>query len=359
MLNQIQANTSDSIHPATAKFEPYPPSFVDRFMRFIERLPIPYWLTYLALFVLQSTAFHVLGWIDGWLPAYAFSPILLLFPLWLWGPLAIITYLNSISRQAVSDFGPLLNLEPATMRQLEYEFTTMPAKGVIFSSVFWSVVYFIFSYLAFDSFYVGYEIGPVLTVITIVQGWISYLTGSVIYYHSIRQLRLVHRTVKLVKQFDLFQLDPVYAFSVLTSRTGMAWVLLLTFTVLVFPIQIAAAPILTLMVVQLVLAVAAFALPLHIVHQRLVAEKRRLEGEHDERVKSALAELHRRLANNELGDMVQLNSALSGLNAERDILAKIPTWPWRVGLLTGFLSIVVLPIILFLIQLVIGRWMGS
>ena len=31
---------------------PYPPSFIDRFFRFIQQLPVPYWLTYLLLFSL-------------------------------------------------------------------------------------------------------------------------------------------------------------------------------------------------------------------------------------------------------------------------------------------------------------------
>ncbi len=48
-----------------------------------------------------------------------------------------------------------------------------------------------------------------------------------------------------------------------------------------------------------------------------------------------------------------------GLSAERDILTKIPTWLWRAGMLTGFLSIVVLPIMLFILQLVLARWFGG
>jgi len=72
-----------------------------------------------------------------------------------------------------------------------------------------------------------------------------------------------------------------------------------------------------------------------------------------------LASLHRCLDDNALVEVAQLNSAIVGLNAERDILAKIPTWPWRAGMFTGFLSIAVLPIVLFLLQFLLARWFGG
>lgn len=36
-----------------------------------------------------------------------------------------------------------------------------------------------------------------------------------------------------------------------------------------------------------------------------------------------------------------------------------PTWPWRSGKLTGFLSALVLPILLFVIQLGIQKWLSK
>jgi hypothetical protein len=345
----------DPIQQESSGSMPYPPSFINRFMDFVERLPIPYWLTYLLLFMLQSIILHVVAWVDGWVPAFTFSPMIILFPLWLWGPLAIVTYLDSISLEALSSFSPLMDIQPETMRRLKYEFTTMPARSVIISSLIWSGIYFVFTYMAFDTVYVAYGYGTILAVITIIVGLLSFSIGSVIYYHSVRQLRLVNHTVRMVKQFDLYRLDPVYAFSVVTSRTGVSWVILISLTLLIVPIQSAYIPILVSLISQVVLAIAALALPLQIVHHRLVLEKRRLLAEHDQRVKTMLARLHRCLDDNELGEVDQLNSALTGLNIERDILAKIPTWPWRAGTLTGFLSIVVLPIVLFLIQLLLGN----
>lgn len=355
----MQTKTSDPNHQHTSQMKPYPPSFLDRFMDFIKRLPIPFWLTYLVMFILQGMLMHVLAWIDGWQPAFTFSPMILLFPLWLWAPLAMMTYLDQVSLEALSSFSPLLDVEEEKLNRLKYEFTVMPARSVILSGVIWSIIYIIITYLAFEAFYVGYRVGTLLTVITIIEGLISFATASAIYYHSLRQLRLVDRTVKMAGQFNLFRLDPVYAFSRVTSLIGVSWMIMLSLTLLLFPIQLATAPVLVMWVLQVVLAVAAFVLPLWFVNRRLVSEKRRLLAELNRRLEAKLERLHRCLDDNELGEVDQINSAMSALSAEREVLTRIPTWPWRTGTLTGFLSAILLPILLFLIQLVLGNWLGG
>jgi hypothetical protein len=356
---QIQASTFDPMQPDAGEAKPYAPSYLDRFMGWVQRLPLPYWLTYLLLFILQSSIGHVLSWYDGWLPAFTFSPLLLVFPLWFCGPLAIMTFLNTISVEALSVYGPLLDASPEMIQRLKYEFTTMPARGVIISGFFWAGLYLIFTYLAYDTVLAAFQFGTFFLAIQLGEGLITFFISGPIYYHSIRQLVLVNRTVKMISRINLFQLDPVYAFSTVTSRTGISWVILLSLTLLLFPIRLALVPVLSMLIAQVVLAVSAFALPLWAVNHCLVAEKRRLLEEHNRHVELALARLHQHLADNDLGEIVQLNSAIAGLYAERDILTRIPTWPWRADLFTAFLSIVVLPVILFLIQFALTRWLGS
>lgn len=359
MNSPIQTNTFVPMQSDAVETKPYPPSYLDRFMGWVQRLPVPYGLTYVLLFVLQSSIAHVLSWYDGWLPAFTFSPLLLVFPLWLWGPLAIMTFLNSISVEALSIYSPLLDASPETIQRLKYEFTTMPARGVIISGLIWAGLYLIFTYLAYDTLLAAFQFGTLFAAIIVGEGLITFFISGAIYYHSIRQLWLVNRTVKMIKRVNLFHLDPLYAFSMVTSRTGISWVVLLSLTLLLFPIRLALVPVVSMLIAQVVLAVSAFALPLRAVNHRLVAEKRRLLAEHNRHVESLLGRLHRCLDDNELGEIVQLNSAIAGLYAERDILTKIPTWPWRADVFTAFLSIVVLPVVLFLIQFALQHWLGS
>ena len=234
----------------------------------------------------------------------------------------------------------------------------MPPRGVILSGVMWAIVYFLLTYLTYDGFYVRYGLGVFFQVFTFLQGLITYSTGSAIYYHSLRQLWLVNRTVKMVKRFNLFQLEPVYAFSRLTSRTGISWMIMLGLTLLMFPLELAKGLMLAVLGFQVVLAVAAFVLPLRFVNYHLVSEKRRLLAEHNQRIESTLDHLHRSLDKNETDTAEQLGNTLVGLHTEREILMNISTWPWRTGTLTGFLSAIVLPIALLLIQLGIEKWIG-
>jgi hypothetical protein len=328
-------------------------------MRWLERLPGSFGLTALALFLAQSLLAHVAAWLTGWLPAFTFSPLGLIFALWLWGPLAIMWHLNGVAREALASFSRLLDLDAAQLTRLEYEFTTMPSRPVLVSGLFWAAFYVLLTVLVWDTIYAGYGITGWGAAIAVLQGLISFLVGSAIYYHSLRQLRLVNRTVKLVTRLDLFQLDPVYAFSRLTARTGVSWMLLLSLTLLMYPLRLANGPVLALLIVQLLLAVAAFVLPLRFVNQRLVGEKRRLLAEHGRRVEATLAGLHRTLDADAPGDTGPFNDALAALEAELTVLTRIPTWPWRGGTLTAFLSAIALPIILFLLQAAIERWLSG
>ncbi len=333
---------------------PYAPSIIDRFTDFVQRLPLPYWVTYLLLFLFESAVLHGFSWVDGWLPAYSIGPILFLFPLWLWGSLAIITYLDSLSLRAISEFEPLLQISSETKRRVEYEFTTMPARSVLLSAVAWAIVFVLSWSAGFAPAVAVYGLGPLAMRTSFVAGFISFSFGSVIYYHSIRQLRLVSRTVQMINQFDLFLLDPAYSFSVLTSRTGIAWVALLTFSLLTFPLEVGGITELSYLILQVALALGAFLLPLQFVNRRLVLEKRRQLVELDQRTKATLARLHDLIDGNELSEIPRLNDVLKGLTTEREILEKIPTWPWRPGLFASFLSVIVIPIILFVLQYGLG-----
>lgn len=348
----------DPIQAATGEAKSFTPSFLDRFMRAVQRLPLPYWLTYLIFFILESLLIHILAWTVGWVEPFRVNELLFLYPLWLWGPLAIMTYLNGISAAALASFSPLLNIEEAQLKRLKDEFTTMPTSGVIINSVLWSIVYAFFNYLAYDTFFVQYRVGNILTPVFILVGLFSFAIGSAIYIHSLRQLWLVNRTVKLIKRFNLFRLEPVYAFSRLTARTGISWMALLGLTLLLFPLELATGLLLAVLFIQVLMALAAFVLPLRFVNQHLVLEKRRLLAELNRRIELKLEKLHDNVDGNDLEEAGRVSSALGGLHIEQQILAGISTWPWRGGTLTGFLTAIVLPIALLLLQIGIDKWFG-
>lgn len=333
----------------------YPPSYIDKFMRFIQRLPAPYWLIYLLFFLLQVLINHVISWAEGWVSLFTFDRILFLYPVWQWIPLIIMTFLNITSLAAIQSFRPLLEIDDEALARLKAEFTIMPPRGVILTSLFWFVFALTLTIL-YERLYRVYGFGPITEWLMIIEGLICFATGGVMYFHSLRQLVLIHRTVKTVKRFNLFALDPVYAFSRLTARTGISWIVMLVLNFLFFPFALAPSISLMYGVIILIFALAAFVLPLRVVNQELVLEKRAKLAEHNRRVEHILARMHQQLDTGEITDLEQYEKGLASLTAERKILDEIPTWPWRIATLTGFLSAAILPIILMLIQFAIERW---
>jgi len=359
MPARILLNRSMTPTSAVGEAIAYKPSWIDRVITTVERLPMPYWLVYLALFAAEVAVFHVVSWVDGWVPPFQFERFTMLFPLWLWGPLAAITYLDAVALAAVREFRPLLEADDEGMRDLEYAFTTMPSRPVIISGLLWSAIYAVLCYVLVPGWIELYSIGPLATNVAVAVGLLSFFTGSTIYYHTIRQLRLVSQTVAKVSTFNLFRLDPVYAFSRLTARTGVAWILLVSITPTLFPSRLNPIPMILLSLFQIALAFAAFVFPLWSVHKRLVAEKRSLLADISSRVEAAIQRLHRHLDENELTRIGGVRDAFAALTAERDVVDKIPTWPWRAGTLGGVLSALALPIALLVIQFALQRWLAS
>ncbi len=77
----METTSSEPIPAHRAAVLPYPPSLPDRIMRGVRRLPLPYGLTYLLLFLLTVLIHHVVDWADGSVPVFHFFPFDCFFPL--------------------------------------------------------------------------------------------------------------------------------------------------------------------------------------------------------------------------------------------------------------------------------------
>jgi hypothetical protein len=194
----------------------------------------------------------------------------------------------------------------------------------------------------------------------IIYGLVAAAIGLLI-VHDIRQLRLVSRLSALAVNVDIFKPGPVTALSRLTAATAIGIIAFVAAFALATPVtlpttELAALPTFIIELMALIaLAVASFVLPLRVMHGRLLEEKLELIAGAQDRLKTTLGRLHDAVEAHDLSNADQLNKTLSSVLAERDVLAKLPTWPWSTGTFRGVASAVLLPIVIFVVTRLIDQ----
>ena len=331
---------------------PYPASWVDDLTDAIDRLPGPAWAFYLVLLAGVALLINGADWIAGQDPPGTFDPAQSGYAVYGVYMLALIHYLNREAGSKIESFRPALDIGAAEYERLRYEVTTLPARpGALAGLLGVAIVALLYASDPPDAVDAPQ---PAVLVATVVAEALTIGILAVLIYHTIHQLRLVSRILALASRIDLFDPAPLYAFSNLTARTGIGLVLLIAYGFLIDPTINVVAVVLTGLVS--VVAAAAFVLPLRGMHQRLVVEKERLQLQADQRFKATLADLHRSVDERDLSVADGLNKTLTSLQLERDALARIPTWPWQPATLRAFVSVLLVPIVIWLIIRLLERF---
>lgn len=335
---------------------PYPPSWLDRVTAWVRQLPGPAGVYFLLLLALQLAYVHVVLWANGKLAVGAIdlerSFMVFLAPYFLW----VRFYLDRVAGAALRTFRPALTVGDAEFSQLRYRLTTLPAREARIVTVGSALVY-LWSLVRLspeipEQYAASREAG------LLVMGPLAFLaavTAAVSTYHAIHQLRMVAHIHRLAAQVQLFRLRPLYAFSGLTARTGMSFLLVVSFLVAILP-NVMERPLARILFVPVVpIGVASFVLPLLGMRRRIAAERQRLLAEANRRLEALLVRLHQRVDDEVVSDADKVNAQLASLVAERVLLEKMSTWPWNAETVTGFVTALILPVILWLVQRMLER----
>jgi hypothetical protein len=173
-------------------------------------------------------------------------------------------------------------------------------------------------------------------------------------FHTLRQLHWVSRIYTDHTRVDLLKPGPLYRLSRVTASTSLGLVFLIYLFYASDPRFFFNAVNLATVAFIALVAIAAFLLPLLGIHRVLVAEKERLLDESADRLKLAIAELHRRVDQVDLAEMDALNKAIASLETERNLPNRIPTWPWQPEALRTLIGALLLPLILWVAQALLG-----
>jgi hypothetical protein len=328
----------------------YAPSWIDVVNGWFDRLPGPIWAGY-TVAILIAAGVSASSSLAG--PVTTTSLLSVAYYSALpFGILGLIHGLDRVASQALAAIRPLLQMDDDEIAVAHHRLTVIPARPAILLTAF-----------GYVSAAVGYVLDPVgsgivgMTPLTLGfrgawEGFVSTLF-VILLYHTVRQLRQIGGIHERLGAIDLFAQAPLYALSRLTSRTAVGLVLLMIPSLFLIPSGADISYVLITAVWYggaLAMAVAAFLVPLRGVHDRLVAEKRRLQSETGHRLTTALAALHTAADAGDGGSVEARGKTLAALVAARDVVNRAQTWPWSGGALTGFVSAIALPIVLFLIQ---------
>lgn len=323
----------------------YPPSVVDRFMAWADRLPGPISLFYSLLLLVLIVIFNGITWLEGSAQFGTFDLYRTSVPVYVVAALGLMHYLNRLAQRSLAAFRPALGASEDEYARFEYQLTTLPRRrtwAALGLSLLFTVAYVLFTPNLTNMF----RHLPWLIVVEIAFYVVVFALITVFVYHTLHQLRMVSLIHASAKNVNLFQTTPLYAFSGLTAQTAISLLLLNYFSILTDPATFVNPALNGLTIFTSFIALAFFVLPLMGMHDRLVAEKKRLRAEANTRFEATIQEIYRRADSQNLAGIDQLNQLMTSLVTTRAELAKISTWPWEVGTLTGFISAFLLPFIL-------------
>lgn len=346
----------DGMPEERAAGQPFKPYWTSRFFDWIEGLPTPPWSFYLAIFLASGLLSSFYMWATGATPWGEFQAIIMLTGYWSVETLAFNHYLARASKSAFDEFAPLLQAEPDELARRRFEFSHLPR----WPTILWGVVGIGFA--VFMTTYQSEILVPFERPFLIEAfSWIpSGLFLFEFIYRLIYQLSHVQRLYAAIPEIDLLGLGSVHALAGFSARAG---ILILLFIYLnpsfIYAPDILNDPVFFVVgTLMSALAIAAFILPLVEIRRRLVSEKERLQGEIGSYIETSRRRLQHRIDDDDYEHVAELRHAV---RAFIDLDAKIDSisvWPWSAGTLRGFLSAILLPIILWLTQQVLARLLG-
>jgi hypothetical protein len=335
---------------------PYPPSWIDRLIQWIDRLPGPAWVFYLVSTLALTVLINVVLWVDGSVPFGSYGSFQGIFPPFVFYFLGLYHYLTRAGSRSLQAFRPLLQADETELAQISYELASLP-RGLGWLAI-------VIALFTLPSFFLSGQAfgdrGPYTILPYILAGFSALFFGATIFcliIRSLRQLRMVHRLHAQATNISLLKLEPAHAFSGLTARTGVGIILLVILGFLRDPTILSGSWFVVGGYIFLAApAVIIFVVPVLGMRDRLAEEKKQTLDEASDLLQSTSDKLETKIRADDYTDLQGMETAIRALIRKREMVGKISTWPWNPGTVRGFASTLLLPILLWLITRLLGRF---
>jgi hypothetical protein len=337
---------------------------VDRFTDWLNSLPLPNWVLIGLGYALAVLLFHIGVWIDGAAPIGEFDFYFVVNGVWAVVGVSFLLVLDQSANIAIKKFAAMVPGRKAELEEIRYRMTTIPAGIAFWLTVVMAAVLGILLATDPTTAYVGLS-SPISYVIFYILFVFSYSFAPLMIYQGFRQLGLIIKAYRLVKDINLFHLQPLYAFSGLTMVSSLFWVLILNMNFIsnyeAYSGEAASLGdfLLTfgLVTPYVFLAFVTFIVPLWGIHTRIQRRKEEAIEENGLQIEKAHQSLYRLLNKGDYKKTAEMEKSLASLYRMREQIEKVPTWPWNAGTLRGFLSAVFLPLGIWLTQQILSRFL--
>lgn len=333
----------------------YRPSWIDRLTDWIERLPIPVWLTYMVGVAAWAAVFIGVQASQGTYQESGFYPWHLFVGIQPFLGIYAIHYLDRLAARAFQRFLPAMRDGQVESDSARYRLTTLPDRQTIIACIL-GFIFVLIQILSADEpsgslNVASTPISLAVTYASLIVAWIGY---TAIFYHGYHQLRVIDWLFRSKAIIDPFYPQPLYALSEITSSTAIlhlvvsyGWLATMTNGSLgTFPTGLG----LYIIVGVLSLGVFIFVMPLWGAHRLLVEAKNRALNRNANSYKTALEELNRAIASRELNEIEVWQKAIAAADLERRRVDGLATWPWSPESFRNFIFALFVPIIVWLIQ---------
>ena len=323
---------------------------VDRALAAVYRLPGPAEVWFVAAGGLLALAVNAVLWITGAANAWEFNLELVVAAMLVGSLLALSTFMRRTADAAFEDFRPALG-DPTSEDAERHRLLSIPDRAFVIGAVA-MVVLTTTLYLVFVRPTIAPR--PPVAEALVATSWVlfSVVIGLVI-TQTLIQLRAVRHLSEAARNIDVLNSGPVDALSRVTAVGAVGLLVLITAANIGVPAS--ASGFIALDIGLIVFALTAFVLPLQVMHRRLSGQKADLLAASADRLKTVLDALHRAIDGHDFTTADALNKMVSSAIAERDLLTRLPTWPWTTTTIRGFASALLLPVVIFVITRGIDR----
>lgn len=337
----------------------YQPGGFSRVLGSVAALPWRGWWVFPLLYGALFAWSHAILWATGRLPLGTFHPVFVVSAFYAPYTLAASAYINRAAERALVKFWPATGWPEPDREAWRFQFVTSPGGyGLRAFGIALLVTIIAFQQSPPDVFGSGADrviLFAAYLPVALLGYWIVVLALA----HTIRQLRLVARIHREAASIDPFDRVPLYAFSSVTVRTGLAYVFSGYYTLTVNG-AFQAGNLVAIAVLGAVFAIGilCFFLPLWGIHDRLVQEKDALMRELDRRHGQVGEELYRRIDAGQFEATKAVGETLAAVSELRKRIIEVPTWPWRPQVLSGFISALLVPVAVYLLTRAVAAQIG-